>query len=45
LEIVASPPRDIHEHALKVQMDHTWKNELGTDIDNDGFQVQLQLDF
>jgi hypothetical protein len=36
----------IHDHNLKVQMDYTWKNEVGvTEIDNNGFQVQLQLDF
>ena len=35
----------IHEHNLKVQADYTWKDELATEIANDGFQVQLQLDF
>lgn len=35
----------IHEHNLKVQLDYTWKNERGAEVDNDAFQVQLQLDF
>ena len=35
----------IHEHNLKVQTDYTWKNESGTEIDNNAFQMQLQLDF
>ncbi len=35
----------IHEHNLKVQMDYTWKDEDGVEIDNDVVQVQLQLDF
>ena len=35
----------IHEHNLKIQTDYTWKNESETEIDNDTFQVQLQLDF
>jgi len=32
-------------HNLKIQTDYTFKKEQGTEIDNDVFQIQLQLDF
>ncbi len=35
----------IHEHNLKVQMDYTWKNEQGIELNNNVAEVQMQLDF
>ena len=35
----------LHSQNLKIQTDYTFKIEEGTDINNDVFQVQLQLDF
>jgi hypothetical protein len=32
-------------HNLKIQTDYTFKKEQGTGIDNNVFQIQLQLDF
>lgn len=33
------------DHNLKVQTDYTFKSEQGNEVDNDLFQVQLQLDY
>jgi hypothetical protein len=35
----------IHDHNLKIQTDYTFRDERANDVDNDVFQVQLQLDF
>ena len=35
----------IRGHNLKIHTDYTFKRETGNDIDNDLFQVQLQLDY
>ncbi len=35
----------LRSHNLKIQTDYTFKNEQGTKINNDVFQIQLQLDF
>ena len=36
----------IRDHNLKIQSDYTFKREQGSnEIDNDVFQVQLQLDY
>jgi hypothetical protein len=35
----------IRDHNLKVQTDYVFKNEEGREIDNDTFQVQMQLDY
>lgn len=35
----------IHGHNLKIQTDYTFKREQFTQIDNDTYQMQLQLDF
>ncbi|MEJ2207080.1 MAG: porin, partial [Gemmatimonadota bacterium] len=35
----------IRDHNLKVQADFTIRKEQGTEIDNNFFQIQLQLDF
>ncbi len=35
----------IHEHNLKIQTNYIWKNEYATEVDNDVYQLQLQLDF
>ncbi len=35
----------IREHNLKVQTDYTFKRELGNEVENDMFQMQLQIDF
>ncbi|MGQ0656977.1 MAG: porin [Chromatiales bacterium] len=33
------------DHNLKIQTDYTFKSEQGNELDNDLFQVQLQLDY
>lgn len=35
----------LQEHNLKIQTDYTFKNEQGNDLENDMFQVHLQLDY
>jgi phosphate-selective porin len=35
----------IREHNLKIQTDYTFKREQGSDVENDMFQIQLQLDY
>jgi phosphate-selective porin len=35
----------LHAHNLKIQTDYTFKKEEIVEIDNDVFQIQLQLDF
>lgn len=37
--------RYLREHRLKIQADYTFKREQVSVVDNDVFQVQLQLDF
>jgi len=35
----------IRGHNMKIQADYTLKHEQGTQVSNDLFQVQFQLDF